>query len=118
MRGILIAVALVATPALAAEEHVEWEGSDEVTITYPERDEHSAAPYLVIRYHNNRLQTSQSGEQTVETRYGPITLHVRITGGPEIMTVVQAPEGMIAYPPEITVEDGDSDTISLLPPMM
>lgn len=116
--GVALLLAAFMAPAWAAEERVEWDGSDEVTLSYPDRDEYAAAPFMVVLYENSRLQTSQSGRQTIDTRFGPLTLHVRITGGPEIMTVVDWPSGMIPYPPEIAVDDGDSGRIEFLPPLM
>lgn len=119
MRAVLALLALT-LPASAEEAEAPFRMlDDEVRITYPDRADHLAEPFMVLVYSNAASRRSTGGVHTIETRFGPVSFSVSVnSSGPETFTVLDWPQEMWPVPAEVVVKDGEEAAIEFLPPMM
>lgn len=108
MRALLAASLMVVAPAFSAER-------DELVISYPDDRGQVMA---VLTYANSIEMNSLGGEKVVQTRYGPVRVKIVISQGPETLLVLEWPQELWPYPPEIEVVDGEEGRIEFIAPMM
>lgn len=109
----IFATAIFATAIFLASAAYPAE-RDELTISYPEGGQVLA----VLTYSNSADMNSMPGQRRIETRYGPIVVRIEIgTSGPETLHVLEWPESLWPYPPEIEVIAGEEGRVEFVAPM-
>lgn len=74
--------------------------------------ERIAEDHARLTYHNSADKASFGAPQTVSAGDLTVELHLTISSGPEYLDVI-APEGWVAYPASVSVEDGDTAEIDI-----
>jgi hypothetical protein len=106
MRYLSLAVILAAMPAYG--QNSPFLGApDEWTL-----DVHSAQ-HATVQYYNSAERNSGAAPGTLTSDGLTVEIDLEITQGPEFMTVTP-PEGWLAVPPTISVEDGEIGTVDLI----
>lgn len=111
LAAIATAAVLWSTPAPAL-------GPDRYDDDCP--DTHAQGARLVLTIRNG---SSVRSDKVLETCAGTVVLAITVRAGVgddlyETYAVVEAPDGLIAFPVEIDVMDNEEGTISFLPAMM
>lgn len=93
-------------------------GPDELVVSYPDRSENAALPYMILTFRNDASEASAAGSVTLATDHGPVTVQIDVDTGPETLTVTDWPPGMWPVPPQIRVPDGSEGHVEFDVPMM